>query len=59
VERLRSGAHLLQLYTGLIYSGPFLVRSILKALVKLCEREGLESIRQVSDTRAPRLFSSR
>jgi dihydroorotate dehydrogenase len=47
VERLRSGAHMLQLYTGLIYEGPFLVRAILKELVRTCEREGLSSVSEL------------
>lgn len=34
LERLRSGAREIQLYTGFVYGGPFLIRRILKALRK-------------------------
>ncbi|MEO6709945.1 MAG: dihydroorotate dehydrogenase (quinone), partial [Planctomycetota bacterium] len=47
IERLRAGAHLIQLYTGLIYEGPFLVRRVLKELVRTCEREGLSSVSEL------------
>jgi dihydroorotate dehydrogenase len=43
LERLRAGAHLIQLYTGLIYKGPFLVSAILKEVHAACAREGLSS----------------
>jgi dihydroorotate dehydrogenase len=42
--RLRAGANLVQLYTALIYEGPFLVNRILLDLLKLMERDGVESI---------------
>ncbi len=44
IERLRAGAHLIQIYTGMIFAGPFLTRAILKELVRTCEREGLTSV---------------
>ncbi|HTF87222.1 MAG TPA: quinone-dependent dihydroorotate dehydrogenase [Planctomycetota bacterium] len=47
IERLRAGAHLIQLYTGLIYEGPFLVRRVLKELVRTCQREGLTSVSEL------------
>ena len=34
IEKLEAGAQLVQLYTGFIYEGPALVRSIHKALLK-------------------------
>jgi dihydroorotate dehydrogenase len=34
MEKLNAGASLVQLYTGFIYEGPSLVRSINKALLK-------------------------
>jgi len=43
LQRLRSGAHLIQLYTGLIYAGPFLVGAILREIHAACAREGLGS----------------
>lgn len=44
VERIRAGAQLLQLYSGLVYSGPALVRGTLLALLMELEREGAESV---------------
>jgi len=35
VEKINAGATLIQLYTGFIYEGPFLVRKINKALLKI------------------------
>ncbi len=47
IERLRAGAHLIQLYTGLIYAGPFLVRRVLEELIATLEREGLGSVEEL------------
>ncbi len=46
-EKIRAGASLIQVYTGLIYQGPTLVRQINQGLVRLLERDGF---RNVSDT---------
>ncbi len=43
-ERIRAGASLLQLYTGLVYEGPGLIRRIKRGLVRRLERDGLASI---------------
>lgn len=43
--KVRAGASLVQLYTGLVYEGPGLVRSIKEGLVRLLERDGLDRIR--------------
>ncbi len=43
-QYLKAGAHLIQLYTGLIYQGPYLVKEIKKGLEKLMERDGVKSI---------------
>ncbi len=45
--KLRAGASLVQLYTGLVYEGPGLVRRIKEGLVRLFERDGFSSIREV------------
>jgi dihydroorotate dehydrogenase len=45
--KLRSGASLVQLYTGLVYEGPGLIRDIKKGLVRLLERDGYSSVGQV------------
>jgi dihydroorotate dehydrogenase len=43
-EKIRAGASLVQLYTGLVYKGPGLVRRIHRGLLALLERDGLNSI---------------
>lgn len=44
-ERICAGASLVQVYTGLIYEGPFLPRRIAHGLSRILEREGLSTIR--------------
>ena len=44
IERLRLGASLVQLYTGLVFRGPGLVRAICRALVAACVREGAPDV---------------
>lgn len=43
-RRIRLGASLVQVYTALIYEGPFLVRSLLKPLAALARGDGLTRI---------------
>jgi dihydroorotate dehydrogenase len=40
-EKIRAGAALVQLYTGLVYEGPLLAARIARGLVALLERDGL------------------
>lgn len=47
VEKLRAGAKLVQVYTGLVYRGPGLVREINRELARLCEREGAKNIKEL------------
>lgn len=42
--KIRAGASLVQLYTGLIYEGPSIARDINRGLLKLLERDGFDSI---------------
>lgn len=43
-RKIKAGARLVQVYTGLVYEGPSLVRRIKKGLVELVERDGYSSI---------------
>jgi dihydroorotate dehydrogenase (fumarate)/dihydroorotate dehydrogenase len=47
-RKLRLGATCVQLYTGLVYHGPGLVKEILAGLLALLERDGIESVRALS-----------
>ena len=46
-DKLRAGADLLQIYTGLVYRGPAAVASILKELGELLERDGVTNYREI------------
>jgi dihydroorotate dehydrogenase len=43
-KKIRLGASLVQLYTTLIYRGPWVVRDILRGLLWLLERDGLANV---------------
>lgn len=50
--RIRSGASLVQLYTALVYEGPFLPRRINAGLLRLMERDGVTQISELIGTAA-------
>jgi len=43
-RKIRAGARLVQLYTGLVYRGPGIARDINEGLLDLLERDGFDSI---------------
>jgi dihydroorotate dehydrogenase len=43
-RRLRAGASLVQIYTGLVYQGPGLPRRINREILRLMERDGVQGI---------------
>ena len=45
-EKIKAGASLAQIYTGLIYEGPFVVKNINRGLIKLLGRDGFKNIRE-------------
>jgi len=44
-EKIRAGASLVQVYTGLLYEGPWLARRIARGLVPLLHRDGFAHLR--------------
>lgn len=46
-ERLRAGASLVQLYSALVYEGPWLAARITADLRRLCDRHGVERLSDV------------
>jgi len=42
--KIRNGASLVQLYTGLVYEGPSIARDINEGLAELLERDGFDSV---------------
>jgi dihydroorotate dehydrogenase len=51
LEKIRAGADLVQLYTGMIYGGPALPGEILRGIAGTLDREGEPSIAALRDTR--------
>src|SRR3989344_1484049 len=51
-EKIRAGASLVEVYTGMIYEGPGIVRRINKGLIKLLARDGFKSIKEAIGTQA-------
>jgi dihydroorotate dehydrogenase len=51
LEKIRAGADLVQLYTGMIYAGPALPGRIVKGFSKFLDKEGLSSLSQIRDSR--------
>lgn len=49
LEKIRAGADLVQLYTGMIYAGPALPGRILTGMVSFADKERLTSIRALRD----------
>ena len=49
--RIRAGASLVQLYTGLVYGGPGLPRRILRDLAALLERDGFANVEDAIGTK--------
>ncbi len=47
LEKIRAGADLVQLYTGMIYAGPGLPGRIVQGMADFTEREGLRSIAEI------------
>ena len=48
--RIRAGANLIQLYTGLVYHGPGVVRTINHGLAQLLRRDGFVSVAEAVGT---------
>ena len=46
-EMLKAGASLIQVFTGMIYEGPFIARNINRGLVKIFERERIKHISEI------------
>jgi dihydroorotate dehydrogenase len=53
-EKIAAGANLIQLYSGLVYEGPFLIGKILRGLSERLDREGLASIGDLVGTATER-----
>ncbi|MBI4049391.1 MAG: quinone-dependent dihydroorotate dehydrogenase [Candidatus Doudnabacteria bacterium] len=45
-EKIRAGANLIEIYTGMVYEGPLLVKKINQGLVNLLKRDGFANVSQ-------------
>lgn len=52
LEKIRAGATLVQVYTGLVYRGPGLVREINRGLARAVRREGVATVQALVGTSA-------
>ncbi|HEY6633594.1 MAG TPA: quinone-dependent dihydroorotate dehydrogenase [Rhizobiaceae bacterium] len=50
LEKIRAGADLVQLYTGMIYAGPALPGRIVRGFSKFLDRQGLASLSEIRDS---------
>ena len=46
-EKLKSGANLLQLYTGMVYEGPAVVKKIKTELIDILEKEKIKNVSEI------------
>ena len=46
-EKIAAGASALQIYTGMVYRGPMIVKEIKKDLIKIIKEQGFKSIKEV------------
>ena len=53
-SKIKAGADLVQLYTGMIFEGPSLPRRVVEGLSRLLEREGLSAIEKAVGAEADR-----
>ena len=51
IEKIRAGADLVQLYTGMIYAGPSLPGRIVEDMGRFVRDERLRSITEIRDSR--------
>jgi dihydroorotate dehydrogenase len=51
LEKIRAGADLVQLYTGMIYAGPSQPGRIVGGMDRFAMSEGLENVREIRDSR--------
>jgi dihydroorotate dehydrogenase len=54
IEKIRAGADLVQLYTGMIYGGPSLPGAIVRGLDRFAQSEGLKNLREIRDSHLSR-----
>ena len=51
IAMMQAGASLVQLYTGLVYQGPGVIKKIVKGMDEYCQREKINSISEIIGTK--------
>ena len=51
IEKLKAGADLLQIYTGMIYEGPAIIKKINKEIAEYLDKQGLKHIYELKKAR--------
>ena len=46
-NKILSGASLIQLYTGMIYQGPYLIKKIKEELIKKLKSDGVKNLNEI------------
>ena len=46
-EKIKAGASLLQLYTGMVYEGPGIVKKIKSELIDILEKEKIKNVSEI------------
>ncbi|WP_254473064.1 quinone-dependent dihydroorotate dehydrogenase [Bartonella sp. B1098] len=49
LEKVKAGADLIQLYSGMVYEGPNLVITILKEILRMMQQDGVDNIKDYRD----------
>lgn len=49
LEKVKAGADLIQLYSGMVYEGPNLVVTILKEILRMMQQDGVDNIKDYRD----------
>ncbi|WP_332065402.1 quinone-dependent dihydroorotate dehydrogenase [Bartonella sp. CB189] len=49
LEKIKAGADLIQLYSGMVYEGPDIATTILKEILQLMQQDGIDNIKNYRD----------
>lgn len=47
LEKIMAGASLVQVYTGMIYEGPFIVKNIIQGMLRFIDKEGVKNLSDI------------
>lgn len=47
IDKIKAGASLVQIYTGMVYEGPFIVKNILSGILRFMDKEGVKNLSDI------------